>query len=157
LPDHAERMGWEIVDHYEEPGVSGDGLVTRPAMMRLLADAQKGMFDVILAIADDRFRRGPLADAEYVKPGCDENGISLATPSGIFYRPGNADDDFTTDMRFAVTKREKKNIKRRLATGKVEAAHQRCLPHSTAALPYGFQFERRARRPDEKKDMPSQK
>ena len=46
--------------------------------------------------------RGDLRDWEYIKSICDENDVSLATPAGVFYRPGNEDDDFLTDIRGGV-------------------------------------------------------
>ena len=58
-------------------------------MMRLLADAAQGRFDVILTIEDTRISRGELRYWEYIKGACDECSIALATPAGIFYSPGN--------------------------------------------------------------------
>src|SRR5205823_14899865 len=100
-------MGWPTAAEYEEPGISGESLTKRPAMLRMLADAAEGKFDLILAVTDSRLSRGELRDWEYLKSVCDESGVSLATPGGIFYRPGNDDDDFMTDIRGAFTKREK--------------------------------------------------
>src|SRR5688500_5211458 len=67
LPEHAQRMGWEVAGEYEDAGISGESLVYRPGMMQLLADAQAGRFDVILVIEDSRLSRGHLRDWEYIK------------------------------------------------------------------------------------------
>src|SRR5205823_10088675 len=106
LPLVAARFGWEVAQVYEEPGISGDSLEGRPAMLRVLGDAAKDLFDVVLAAEDTRFSRGELSDWEIIKSVCDSNGVALASPSGIFYRPGNEDDDFTTDIRGVMSKRE---------------------------------------------------
>lgn len=149
LPKHAARMGWTIAGHYEEPGISGDSLLTRPGIRRLLEDAQRGQFDVILVIEDTRLSRGELADWQYIKAVCDQHGVSLATPSGIFYRPNNEDDDFTTDIRGVMSKREKKAIQRRLMRGKREATAQGCLIQGTA--PFGYRFARYGKKACEKR------
>ena len=149
LPEYASRVGWTIADHYEEPGLSGESLLNRPGMQRLLADGQRGLFDVILVVEDTRLSRGELRDWEYIKAICDDNEISLATPSGVFYRPHNEDDDFLTDIRGAMSKREKKQIQARMARGKQEALQQGRLIHSTA--PFGYRFVRYGRQASEKR------
>ena len=149
LPEYCARMGWTVVGEYEEPGVSGENLMTRPAMMQLLADAERGLFDVILVVEDMRLCRGSLRDWEYIKGVCAEREISLATPQGIFYRPGNEDDDFLTDIRGAFSKREKRQIARRMMRGRIEATEQGCLVQAEA--PYGYRFERYGRRPSDKR------
>src|SRR5262245_58283864 len=62
LPKNAEALGWNVVAHYKEPGISAEALHTRPQLLRALADAEKGAFDVLLAVEDTRFSRGELAD-----------------------------------------------------------------------------------------------
>lgn len=149
LPEHCARVGWSVVGEYEEPGISGEHLVSRPAMMRLLADAERDLFDVILVVEDTRLCRGSLRDWEYIKGVCAENDISLATPQGIFYRPGNEDDDFLTDIRGAFSKREKRQMLKRMHRGRVEATAQGCLVQGEA--PYGYCFERVGRRASDKR------
>lgn len=139
LPQIAARFGWEVVGVYEEPGISGDSLEGRPSMVRLLGDAANGDFDVVIAIEEERFSRGELSDWQIIKSVCDANGVALASPSGIFYRPLNEDDDFTSDIRGVLSKREKRKIANRVARGRKEASHQGCLVMSH--VPYGYRQE----------------
>lgn len=149
LPEHCQRVGWEVVEEYEEAGVSGDSLTQRPAMLRMLDDAAAGGFDVILSIEDTRLSRGQLRDWEYIKSVCDDCDVMLATPTGTIYRPGNEDDDFLVDIRGAVSKREKRQINARLARGKREAALQGRI---VARLPpYGYRFEHYGARASDKR------
>src|ERR1700751_4696032 len=54
----AERRGWEVVSVYDDAGISGaKGRKDRPGLDRLLNDAQKGKFDVVMAWAIDRIGR----------------------------------------------------------------------------------------------------
>ncbi len=53
---HAERLGWTVVETYADRAISGASLV-RPAFQKLLDDARKGRFDVVIAEALDRLSR----------------------------------------------------------------------------------------------------
>ena len=58
LQEYAEKHGLKIVGWYEDEGVSGRKLIkNRPALQRMLKDAQKGLFDRIIFIKLDRFFR----------------------------------------------------------------------------------------------------
>lgn len=58
LKEYAEKHGLKIVGWYEDEGVSGRKLIkNRPALQRMLKDAQAGKFDRILFIKLDRFFR----------------------------------------------------------------------------------------------------
>jgi DNA invertase Pin-like site-specific DNA recombinase len=56
LRDYAARRRWEIADEYTDHGVSGSR-DSRPALNRLMADAQQRRFDAILVWKVDRFGR----------------------------------------------------------------------------------------------------
>jgi DNA invertase Pin-like site-specific DNA recombinase len=54
----AGRAGWEIVEIYEDAGISGTkGRDKRPAFDRMLKDATRRRFDVVAAWALDRLGR----------------------------------------------------------------------------------------------------
>ncbi|MEF2071920.1 recombinase family protein [Consotaella aegiceratis] len=55
--EHAEREGWQIVENYTDAAISGASMILRPGIKTLLADAQEGGFDVVLAEALDRLSR----------------------------------------------------------------------------------------------------
>lgn len=54
--EYAERENWEIVETYKDRAESGASLI-RPGIQSLLADAQAGDFDIVLAEALDRLSR----------------------------------------------------------------------------------------------------
>src|SRR6516165_4714515 len=48
----AERRGWEVVEQYHDAGISGSkGRDGRPGLDRMLKDASKRRFDVVMAWA----------------------------------------------------------------------------------------------------------
>jgi DNA invertase Pin-like site-specific DNA recombinase len=54
----AERRGWEVVEQYSDAGISGaKGRDGRPGLDRMLKDASKRRFDVVMAWAIDRLGR----------------------------------------------------------------------------------------------------
>ncbi len=54
--EYAARMGWELSAEYVDKGVSGTKR-DRPALSRLLKDAQQHKFDLVLVWKIDRFGR----------------------------------------------------------------------------------------------------
>ena len=55
--EYAEREGWQHVETYTDAAISGASVIQRPGIRTLLADAQSGRFDVVLAEALDRLSR----------------------------------------------------------------------------------------------------
>jgi DNA invertase Pin-like site-specific DNA recombinase len=55
--ERAEREGWQLVGSYEDAAISGANMILRPGIQKLLADAQAGEFDIVVAEALDRVSR----------------------------------------------------------------------------------------------------
>jgi len=56
LRAYCQRRGWEIANEFVDAGVSGSK-ESRPALNRLLADAKRRKFDIVLVYRYDRFAR----------------------------------------------------------------------------------------------------
>ena len=56
LREHAQRRGWEIVGEYVDRGISGSQS-SRPELDKLMSDAQRRRFDVVMVWRFDRFAR----------------------------------------------------------------------------------------------------
>jgi DNA invertase Pin-like site-specific DNA recombinase len=87
----AKSAGWEIVEVYQDEGISGSkGRDQRPAFDRLLKDANRRRFDLIAAWSVDRLGRslqhlvGFLEDVHHL--GIDlylhQQGLDTTTPAG---------------------------------------------------------------------------
>lgn len=149
LPEHCERMGWRVVGHYEEPGESGTSLFSRPAMLRLLEDAKAGKFDVAVAIEEKRFSRGDMLDWGYIVKTCEQAGVRLATPDGIFFDPASPGSRMLLWVKGGMGEDEIRESRRRMMQGKQEAVRKGHLPHGTP--PYGYRFQHYGRKRSEKR------
>jgi DNA invertase Pin-like site-specific DNA recombinase len=56
LREHVERRGWNLVGEYLDSGISGSK-DSRPALDKLMSDAHRRKFDVIIVWKFDRFAR----------------------------------------------------------------------------------------------------
>src|SRR5215469_10640664 len=91
LAEVAMRRGWEVVAEYEDAGISGaKGRDKRPGFNRLLKDAARGKYDIIMAWSVDRLGRslqdliGFLNDlrASNVDLYLHQQSLDTSTPSG---------------------------------------------------------------------------
>jgi DNA invertase Pin-like site-specific DNA recombinase len=89
LREYASRRGWEVFSEYVDHGFSG-ATQTRPDLNRLMADAHKRHFGVVLCWKVDRFGRSlkhlvnALADLDAygVAFVSVRDNLDLSTPSG---------------------------------------------------------------------------
>jgi DNA invertase Pin-like site-specific DNA recombinase len=87
----AGHRGWLIVQTYEDQGISGaKGRDQRPAFDRVLKDAVRRKFDILMVWSIDRLGRSVLhvanalaeLDAAGIRLYCDREGIDSSTPMG---------------------------------------------------------------------------
>jgi DNA invertase Pin-like site-specific DNA recombinase len=87
----AERRGWEVVEVYGDTGISGaKGRKDRPGLDRMLNDASRRHFDVIMAWAIDRLGRSLIdllsviqhLEAVGADLYIDQQSIDTTTPMG---------------------------------------------------------------------------
>ncbi len=55
--ERAAREGWETAATYQDAAITGASLILRPGVQRMIADAQAGKFDIVIAEALDRVSR----------------------------------------------------------------------------------------------------
>jgi DNA invertase Pin-like site-specific DNA recombinase len=104
----AERRGWEVVSVYDDAGISGaKGRKDRPGLDRLLNDALKGKFDVVMAWAIDRIGRSLVdllhtiqqLEACRVDLYLDQQNIDTTTPMGkLIFQVTGAFAEFERSM-----------------------------------------------------------
>jgi DNA invertase Pin-like site-specific DNA recombinase len=121
----AERRGWEIVETYSDAGISGaKGRDKRPGLDRMLNDAKRRKFDVIMAWAIDRLGRslidllGTIQELEAcgVDLFLEQQAIDTTTPAGkLMFQVCGAFAEFERSM---IRQRVMLGLKRAVAQGK---------------------------------------
>jgi site-specific DNA recombinase len=91
LVGFAQGLGYVVTDAYVDAGISGKDIDHRPALLRLLADARAGKFDVVLVWKTNRLSRR-LKDLLVILEALDDAGVAFrsatepqnetATPAG---------------------------------------------------------------------------
>jgi DNA invertase Pin-like site-specific DNA recombinase len=120
----AERRGWQIVEEYHDAGISGaKGRDQRPALDRMLKDASKRRFDVVMAWAIDRLGRSLIdllgtiqhLEACGVDLYLDQQSIDTTTPAGkLMFQMTGAFAEFERSM---IRQRVKAGLKRAVEQG----------------------------------------
>ena len=120
----AERRGWQIVEEYHDAGISGaKGRDQRPGLDRMLKDASKRRFDVVMAWAIDRLGRSLIdllgtiqhLEACGVDVYLDQQSIDTTTPAGkLMFQMTGAFAEFERSM---IRQRVKAGLKRAVEQG----------------------------------------
>lgn len=124
LSEIAARRGWEIVETYSDAGISGaKGRDQRPGLDKMLKDAQRRRFDVVMAWSIDRLGRSLidlLATFQHLEAcGCDlyldQQSLDTTTPMGrLVYQVSGAFAEFERAM---IRQRVHAGLKRAKANG----------------------------------------
>jgi DNA invertase Pin-like site-specific DNA recombinase len=125
LKQIAERRGWEVVETYNDAGISGaKGRAQRPGLDRMLHDASKRRFDVVMAWAIDRLGRSLIdllgtiqhLEACGVDLFLEQQNLDTTTPAGrLMFQVTGAFAEFERAM---IRERVKAGLKRAVAQGK---------------------------------------
>jgi DNA invertase Pin-like site-specific DNA recombinase len=122
----AERRGWQVVEEYSDAGISGaKGRDQRPGLDRMLKDASRRRFDVVMAWAIDRLGRslidllGTIQDlqAAGVDLFLEQQAIDTTTPAGkLMFQMTGAFAEFE---RSIIRQRVNAGLRRAVEQGKV--------------------------------------
>lgn len=129
----ADKLDLNIVEIYKEV-VSGDGLFTRPEMVRLLQDIEQEKYSAICCMEIDRLGRSSQKDGGIILETFQENNIRIITPNRI-YDLNDEIDEQSVEMQSFIARQELKSIKRRLRKG-VEKTVE--LGYHVGEPPYGY-------------------
>ena len=120
----AERRGWEVVEVYNDAGISGaKGRAERPGLDLMLNDASRRKFDVVMAWAIDRLGRSLIdllgtiqhLEAVGVDLYLDQQAIDTTTPMGkLVFQVTGAFAEFERSM---IRQRVRAGLKRAVARG----------------------------------------
>jgi DNA invertase Pin-like site-specific DNA recombinase len=121
----AERRGWQVVEEYQDAGTSGaKRRDSRPGLDRMLRDASRRRFDVVMAWAIDRLGRSLIdllgtiqaLEACGVDLYLDQQSIDTTTPAGrLMFQVTGAFAEFERSM---IRQRVRAGLRRAVERGK---------------------------------------
>lgn len=123
-----------VVETLEEV-VSGESLMARPKMMRLLELISTGMYAGVVCMDIERLSRGSSMESGYIMQVLQANNCKIITPGKIYDLQNESDEQFT-DMKFMFSRYELKTINKRLVRGRNQSASEGKFMGSMA--PYGY-------------------
>lgn len=129
----AAKMELNIVEIYKEV-VSGDGLFTRPEMVRLLQDIEQNKYSAVCCMEIDRLGRSSQKDGGIILETFQEHNVFIITPNKT-YDLSNEYDEQSVEMQSFIARQELKSIKRRLRKG-VEKSCE--FGYHVTEPPYGY-------------------
>ena len=115
LTKYASSQGWTIAAEFTD--VDSGGKLDKAGLNALMDFIEEGKADVVLCIDQDRLSRLDTIAWEYLKSTLRENSVMIAEP-GTIVDLTNEDDEFISDIKNLIAKREKRSIVRRMMRGK---------------------------------------
>jgi DNA invertase Pin-like site-specific DNA recombinase len=130
----AKKYLYTIQDVFEEL-VSGDRIIDRPQMQKLLHNVQDGTYDAVLCMDMDRLGRGNMIDQGLIQEAFKVSGTLIITPRKVYNLDDEHDEEWSEFEAF-MARRELKIITRRMQRGrKMSAAEGKSI---TMKPPYGY-------------------
>ena len=135
LNKYCEIMGWEVSEVYTDAGFSGS-TIERPAMKKLLRDAENRTFNTILVYKLDRLSRSTSDNLYLIKEVFKKNEIEFVSLNEKI-DTSDAMGEFFFTLLAAVAEMERKTITERMALGRLGRAKSgKTMAFSTP--PYGY-------------------
>ena len=135
LNKYCEIMGWEVSEVYTDAGFSGS-TIERPAMKKLLRDAENHTFNTILVYKLDRLSRSTSDNLYLIKEVFKKNDIEFVSLNEKI-DTSDAMGEFFFTLLAAVAEMERKTITERMALGRLGRAKSgKTMAFSTP--PYGY-------------------
>lgn len=134
----ANAKGWKY-KCYEEV-MSGERLIYRAEMQKLLKCLDENLYDAVLVIDIDRLGRGEPKDWGVIKDTFLTSDTLIITPNST-YDLWDEKDDMTFDFKTMLAKYELKKIKERFRNGKIGGAKKGMWTNGSPPYPYIYNRE----------------
>jgi site-specific DNA recombinase len=137
LLKYASEKKLNIVEIYEELE-SGESIIHRPAMLQLLKDIEKGLYDAVLVMDLYRLGRGDLEDQGLILKTLKRSNTRIFTPEKQYDLNNEFDEEYAEFESF-MGRKEYKMIRKRLQGGRIRSIHEG--NYISTYPPYGYVIE----------------
>ena len=138
LVSFAKKEDWQIADIYVDDGYSGYS-IERPALRKLLADARKKKFEMVLVYKIDRFSRN-LRDLLNLVAELENIDVSLKSATEA-YDTSNSAGRMMFQQLGSFAEFERNRIKERVFPGMIKGV-QRGNWQGARYSPYGYHYNK---------------
>jgi DNA invertase Pin-like site-specific DNA recombinase len=131
---YAARTGL-VVAGIKKEVVSGESLIRRPEMLRLLEEVEDGRYNAVLVKDFDRLGRGSMLEQGIIIEAFRKSGTKIITPEKTYDLENEFDEEFI-DISALFARKELKMITKRLQSGRMRSVSDGnyISPHP----PYGY-------------------
>lgn len=132
---YAAKAGLDVIEIKKEV-VSGESLIRRPVMLRLLEEVEDGRYDAVLVKDFDRLGRGSMLEQGIIIEAFRKSGTKIITPDKMYDLENEFDEEFI-DISALFARKELKMITKRLQSGRMRSVSDGnyISPHP----PYGYE------------------
>lgn len=134
LLELAKSRNYDIIKIHQEV-VSGESIVSRPAMQKLLTEVEQGMWQGVLVMEVERLARGDTIDQGVVAETFKFSNTKIITPLKD-YDPNDEFDEEYFEFGLYMSRREYKTINRRLQRGRLASVREG--KYLASVPPYGY-------------------
>lgn len=120
--------------------VSGDSIATRPEMQKLLNLVSEGYYEGVFCTELSRLCRGSKIDQEIVSTTFAAGECKIITPGKTYDLANNEFDEEAVDFGLFMSRREYKNITKRMQRGQEQSVKNG--KYTGSILPYGYNKEK---------------
>lgn len=115
LKRYVSQQGWTLIDEFKD--VESGGKLKKDGLNALLDLVEENSVDVVLVVDQDRLSRLDTVAWEYLKSTLRDNSVKIAEPGNVIDL-SNEDDEFISDIKNLIARREKKSVVKRMMRGK---------------------------------------
>lgn len=138
LTKYCQAMGWVIYDNYSDGGFSG-GKLERPAMQKMIQDAELGKFDTVIVYKLDRLSRNVRDTLYLVKDVFNANNVDFVSLQENIDTKSAMGNLFIT-LLSAIAEFEREQIKERMQLG-VKGRAKSGKTTAWATPPFGYKYD----------------
>ncbi|UOF90852.1 recombinase family protein [Fodinisporobacter ferrooxydans] len=120
LFEMAKKYRYAIEDVYEEI-VSGERIIDRPEMQKLIHTVREGKYKAVLCMDLDRLGRGNMVDQGLIQDAFKSSNTLIITPRKVYNLQDEMDEEWSEFEAF-MARRELKIITRRMQRGRKQSA-----------------------------------
>ncbi len=144
LLDVAKKRNLNIVNIKEEI-VSGDSIINRPEMIKLLQEVEDKKYDAVLVMDIDRLGRGGMKDQGLILETFKYSNTKIITPQKVYDLEDDLDEQMT-EMQTFIARQELKMIKKRLSRGQINSFREGNFVFGDPPFGYKNQYDSAGKR-----------